>query len=139
MRPRSARRSSSEGWGARGAAEDRLKTTESVLAGVGDILSQARVLAVQGASTQGADSRAAIADNLEGLFQDLLGLANTRDGVSYVFSGYATETARVEFAPTVTMDDRSARLHAGGRLRRHRRRDPGRDRAQRLRHRGLAG
>lgn len=77
---------------ARGAAEDRLKTTESTLAAVGDVLSQVRVLALQGASSQGADSRAAIADNLEGLFQDLVGLANTRDGVSYIFSGFATET-----------------------------------------------
>ncbi len=77
----------------RGAAEDRLKTTESTLAGVGDVLSQVRVLAVQGASTQGADSRNAIADGVEGLFQDLVTLANTRDGVNYVFAGFASETA----------------------------------------------
>ncbi len=78
----------------RGQAENRLQSTESALASVSDILTQVRTLALQGASTQGTQSREAIAQGLEGLFHDMVTAANTDDPTAgYLFSGYATQTA----------------------------------------------
>jgi flagellar hook-associated protein 3 FlgL len=71
------------------ASHDRLAETDGALASIGDIVSQVRTLAVQGANaTYNASDRAKLAVEVHGLFQSALGAANTRaaDG-EYVLAG----------------------------------------------------
>ena len=57
-------------------------------------MTRARELAVQASSgTQTAASRAAIAEEIEGLRDQMLNLANTKFRNRYIFSGYQTDTA----------------------------------------------
>ncbi len=76
-------------------ARRRLEAEEAALAGAGDILQRARELAVRGANdTLSAGDREAVAREVDGLVEDLLGVANATDGNGgYLFSGYRVRTA----------------------------------------------
>ncbi len=72
-----------------GVLKSRLELQESTLGGVADVLQRAHELAVQGNNdTTGPEGRAAIADEIDVLNDQLLSLANTRDANDeYLFSG----------------------------------------------------
>ena len=73
-----------------GQARDSLSLVDSTLSGAGDLLQQIRTLLVQAGNTSLTDSdRASIAVNINSSIDELVGLANTRDGTGgYLFSGY---------------------------------------------------
>ncbi|MDX5362863.1 MAG: flagellar hook-associated protein FlgL [Pseudazoarcus pumilus] len=74
------------------AANDRLRTTENRLTGIGDIMQYMRERTVQaGNAALGPQELGYIATDLRGQFEALLGLANSRDAQGdYVFAGYQT-------------------------------------------------
>lgn len=76
------------------STENRLKKEESALGGVSNILTRIKELAVQASNdTYGPKDREAIATEMQGLQQDLLGFANTRDeNGAYLFSGSRVTT-----------------------------------------------
>lgn len=67
---------------------------ETALSQVTNILQRVRELIVTaGNDTHNAENRETVAKELEGLHQELLGVANTRDGNSqFIFSGYQVDT-----------------------------------------------
>ena len=70
--------------------QTRLEQEDSVLASVGDNLQRARELAVQGLNdTNSVEDRAAIAKEIRQITDQVLALANTRDGQGeYLFAGF---------------------------------------------------
>ena len=71
-----------------------LSMTEAKLNGAGDLLSQARELAVgQGTATATAETRRIAADNVEQLKNEMLSLANSTYNNKYLFSGSRMATA----------------------------------------------
>jgi flagellar hook-associated protein 3 FlgL len=73
-----------------GSARDSLALAESVLAEAGGAIQEARVRLVQAANATLSDAdRRSLAAELRGRFEQLLALANSRDGNGqYLFSGY---------------------------------------------------
>lgn len=71
------------------STENRLKSEETALVGLGDVLTRLRELAVQASNdTYGPKDREIIAIEMAGLQGDLLSFANTRDSNgAYLFSG----------------------------------------------------
>ena len=71
-------------------ARGKLSIAETQVAAVGDLLQSVREKLVQAGSTVLSNSdRSSIAQELEGRFSELLGIANGQDGSgSYLFSGY---------------------------------------------------
>lgn len=71
------------------STENRLKSEETALVGLGDVLTRLRELAVQASNdTYGPKDREIIAIEMAGLQEDLLSFANTRDSNgAYLFSG----------------------------------------------------
>ena len=69
--------------------ENRLKTEETALDGVSNVLTRLKELAIQAANdTYGPKDREIIAIEMQGLQEDLLSFANTRDANgAYLFSG----------------------------------------------------
>ncbi|WP_417685834.1 flagellar hook-associated protein FlgL [Pseudidiomarina gelatinasegens] len=80
---------------ARVGVRNALSQEESVLNSVNDVYSRARTLMVQASSDTLSDpDRASVASELRGLYESLVGLANTRDGNGrYLFGGYQDDTA----------------------------------------------
>lgn len=80
---------------ARVGVKNSLAQEENVLNTVSDIYSRAKTLLVQASSDTLSDlDRAAVASELNGLYESLLGVANTRDGNGrYLFGGYQDDTA----------------------------------------------
>jgi flagellar hook-associated protein 3 FlgL len=77
-----------------GEVESHLSITDSTMSSVTNSLTRARELAVQASSgTQSAASRAAIAEEIENLRDEMLNLSNTKFRNRYIFSGYHTDTA----------------------------------------------
>jgi flagellar hook-associated protein 3 FlgL len=83
-----------------GFAGDTLRLAESTLAQAGEALQAVRELAMAaGNDTLGAADRASLAVAVRGKLQELLGLANTRDGADgYLFAGY--QEGAQPFTPT---------------------------------------
>lgn len=75
-------------------AENKLSVSEGLMTSAGDMLQRIRELAIQGLSdTNNAESRKAIAEEINQLNQAMLGIANTTDvNGEHVFSGYETDT-----------------------------------------------
>jgi flagellar hook-associated protein 3 FlgL len=68
-----------------------LNTVDGALSSLTNVMQSARSLAVQGASdTLTAQQRQALADQVNGLLDEAIGLANTQYGGKYVFAGTAT-------------------------------------------------
>jgi len=71
-----------------------LNATDTALASVTASLQRARELAVEGATdTASSDDRATINAEVQQLQQQVLSLAQTRNGASYLFAGTRTDTA----------------------------------------------
>jgi flagellar hook-associated protein 3 FlgL len=91
----------SQGTGAAVAtSRDRLQMTDNALATVGDVVSQVRALAVQGASdTYNPDNRIALGAQVRGLFQSAIDAANVRgeDG-EFLLAGAKSLTAPFDAA-----------------------------------------
>jgi flagellar hook-associated protein 3 FlgL len=100
-------RALSEGNGAAAqASRERLQLTDNALAGIGDIVSQVRALALQGASdTYNAANRAGLGVQVRDLFQTALAGANTRgsDG-EYLLAGAASLTEPFDAAGVYSGD-----------------------------------
>jgi flagellar hook-associated protein 3 FlgL len=74
-------------------ADSQLGLTDTVMSTVGDILSRARELAVQGSTgTQTPANRASIAQEIANLRDEALRLSQTQFRDRYIFSGYKTGT-----------------------------------------------
>jgi flagellar hook-associated protein 3 FlgL len=70
-------------------AIDELNAADSALNGVNNSIARAQVLAIQfGNDTYSADDRAAAAQEVDGLFHQIIASLNTRFGDRYVFGGY---------------------------------------------------
>lgn len=78
----------------RGVARDALTLTESTLTSVSQLVQDARALAVQaGNGTYSDKDRAPLAAELRSQLDQLIGLANARDGAGeYAFAGYQVDT-----------------------------------------------
>jgi flagellar hook-associated protein 3 FlgL len=75
--------------GAQSAANE-LNTADSALGSVSTALARAQALATQlGNDTYNADDRAAAADEVDGLFKQVVDSLNTRFGDRYIFGGYS--------------------------------------------------
>ncbi len=73
------------------AARTRVDTQESALDQAGDILVRARELAVtEASSSASAQTRNAVAAEIDTLIQQLVALGNTRIGEDFIFGGTAT-------------------------------------------------
>ena len=74
-------------------ADGNLGLTDSIMSSVSTVLTRARELAVQAATgTQTASNRAAIAEEIAKLRDELLRLSGTKSGDRYIFSGLKTDT-----------------------------------------------
>lgn len=103
------------------AAGNSLAVAESTLGSAGDVLQsvQQRLLQAQNATLSAAE-RGIIADDVDGMLGQLLGLANARDGAgAYLFAGYSESAIPFVAAPggvTYQGDDGSRKLEvASGR------------------------
>ena len=75
-------------------ARGDLELAEGVLAQAGDLFQQAHDIAMQGANgSMDAGARAALANQVQGLKDMLVGLANTQGAAGYLFGGSKTTTA----------------------------------------------
>ncbi|VBB42513.1 putative Flagellin and related hook-associated proteins [uncultured Desulfatiglans sp.] len=75
-------------------ADAWLKSTESALGTANDLLVRAKELAVyQASETASAETRAAAAAEVKVIWQEMLRLANTRFGETYIFAGHQTDSA----------------------------------------------
>ncbi|MEW6720387.1 MAG: flagellar hook-associated protein FlgL [Thermodesulfobacteriota bacterium] len=73
-------------------ATSAITAAESALSSVNTALTRVRALAVQGASdSTGASSRAALAEEVGQLRDQILSLANSKAGSRYLFSGFRTD------------------------------------------------
>jgi flagellar hook-associated protein 3 FlgL len=84
------------------AATESLALSESALASAGDVLQHLRTLLVQAGNSPLTDTdRRSIADEMDARVDELIGLANSRDGAGgFLFAGYAERTQ--PFARTAT-------------------------------------
>ncbi len=65
-----------------------LKSQESTLGNVQDLIARAKVLTIQAANaTQNEDTRKAIANEIDSILKSILGLANSQLGEKYLFAG----------------------------------------------------
>jgi flagellar hook-associated protein 3 FlgL len=80
---------------ARVMARNTLSQTESVLNSVSDGITSAKTLMIQAANGTLSDAdRQSIASELNGIYQTMIGLANTTDGNgNYLFGGYRNDSA----------------------------------------------
>lgn len=68
-----------------------LRSQESTLGNVQDLIARAKVLAIQAANdTQNSQSRQAIANEIDGIISSILALANSQLGEKYLFAGKKT-------------------------------------------------
>lgn len=79
---------------ARVSARNALSQQESILNSVGDAITRAKTLLIQGANGTLSDAdRASNASELKGVFENLLGQANSTDGNGrYLFGGYKEDS-----------------------------------------------
>ncbi|MDO9104280.1 MAG: flagellar hook-associated protein FlgL [Methylovulum sp.] len=93
------------------AAQQRLELEDSVLQNATDIMYRIKELSVQGLNASNSQSdRVTIAEELDGLNDELLGLANTKNANGeYLFSGYKTDTPAFSKA----IDNTGAYSYAG--------------------------
>src|SRR5579872_4081880 len=84
-------------------ASSWLNQTDSALASVSDAIQRARELAVQAANgTMSSDDRTSVDSEIQQLQQQVLGLANTKDGSSYLFAGTKSDAPGFTSANPIT-------------------------------------
>ncbi|KAF0185843.1 MAG: flagellar hook-associated protein 3 FlgL [Nitrospirae bacterium] len=78
------------------SAKSYLGALDGSFVNLTDVLTRSRELAVQGANaTVDASSRIAIGKEVRALFETSVGIANTKVGDRYIFSGYLTNSAPI--------------------------------------------
>lgn len=83
-----------------------LSASESALTHVQDLISNARALSVQMASaTTGTAERASAAENVQGLMEEIISLADTDVNGRYIFAGSKTDTAPFDQSGTYNGDN----------------------------------
>jgi len=83
-----------------------LTASESALTHVQDLISNARALSVQMATaTTGTAERASAAENVQGLMEEIISLANTEVNGRYIFAGSKTDTAPFDQSGTYNGDN----------------------------------
>jgi flagellar hook-associated protein 3 FlgL len=88
--------------------ESWLNVTDSTLNTAGDLLIRAKELALsQANATSTADTRESVAEEVKNIYDNLLQLANTKLGDSYIFAGHKTDT------PPFSRDDDYIISHNG--------------------------
>jgi flagellar hook-associated protein 3 FlgL len=95
---------------------DRLQVTDNALASIGDVVSQIRTLAVQGASaTYNPDNRVALGAQVRGLFLSAIDSANVRgrDG-EFLLAGTNSLTAPFDATGAYTGDARVRAIPSDG-------------------------
>ena len=76
------------------ASQTTLNLSVSTLGSVGQLLSQANSLALQGANTSNdASTNSAVAQEVDSILQQMVTLANTQSGGQYLYGGTATKQA----------------------------------------------
>ena len=79
------------------SAQSNLGALDSSFSNLVEVLTRGRELAVQGANaTVDASSRIAIAKEVKALFESAIGIANTKVGDRYIFSGYQTNITPID-------------------------------------------
>jgi flagellar hook-associated protein 3 FlgL len=79
------------------SAKGSLEAADSSLSGLNDILTRAKELALSGATgTTDANSRLMIAKEIGVLFESAVGIANTKVGDRYIFSGFKSNIAPID-------------------------------------------
>jgi len=92
-------------------AEEELTVAESALGQASFIYNRAREIAIAGSNaSMGAASRAALAEEVEGLRAQMLTLANTRVADVYVFGGYKTTAEPFDGITAAYNGDNGVRL-----------------------------
>lgn len=88
------RQALSTGMGAAiSTSTNQLQQTDGALSTISSVISQARTLAVQGASVTNANERVQIGEQVQALFQTALSAANTQDSDgTYLLAGSQTQT-----------------------------------------------
>lgn len=86
-------------------AESQLALTDTIMSSVASAITRARELAVQASSgTQTAADRAAVAEEIASLRDEVLRLSKTKLGERYIFSGYKTDTEPFDASYNYTGD-----------------------------------
>jgi len=74
-------------------SQDWLNATDKALGDMANVLTRAQSLALQGANdTLGADERASLATEVDGLLEQAVAIGNARHGDHYLFSGFQVNT-----------------------------------------------
>jgi flagellar hook-associated protein 3 FlgL len=96
-------------------AEAQLNNTESALGELGDIVVRAKEIALQQASGASAndETRVAVAEEINQLFQSAIGTANRRIGDRYVFGGYKTDKPPITIEGKYVGDDGQMMIEVG--------------------------
>ncbi len=94
-----------------GSARQRLSLEETSLSSATDVLQSIRELAVQGLNdSNNADNRKQIADKIDQLNKQLMGIANTQNANGeYIFSGYKSDQQSFTDAPYAYHGDGNTR------------------------------
>ena len=96
------------------SATTALNSSVSALQNAGNILTQAKTIAIQGAQNSNPPAAmAAMADQVNGLIQQLLNAANTKSGNQYLFSGTATRTQPFVVSSTNTQGSPETIVYQG--------------------------
>jgi flagellar hook-associated protein 3 FlgL len=96
-------------------AEAQLNNTESALGELAEIVVRAKEIALQQASGASAndDTRIAVAEEINQLFQSAIGTGNRRIGDRYVFGGYKTDKPPVTIEGKYVGDDGQMMIEVG--------------------------
>jgi flagellar hook-associated protein 3 FlgL len=96
-------------------AEAQLNNTESALGELAEIVVRAKEIALQQASGASAndDTRVAVAEEINQLFQSAVGTGNRRIGDRYVFGGYKTDKPPVTIEGKYVGDDGQMMIEVG--------------------------
>lgn len=93
------------------SAADELSVAERALDSASELIAEAKSLAVQGSNEAlSATDRTALAQQVLGIREQLLGMANTRGSTGYVFGGTKTSTPPFDVNGNFTGNDTVMRL-----------------------------
>lgn len=96
-------------------ARGDMELAEGVLAQAGDLFQQAHDIAMQGANgSLDAATRATLASQVQGLKEQLVGLANTQGATGYLFGGSKTATQPFAASGAFSGDDHDHVVDVGG-------------------------
>jgi flagellar hook-associated protein 3 FlgL len=96
-------------------ARSNLELAEGVLAQAGDLFTRAQEIAMQGANgSLDAATRASLSDEVKGLKQQLVSLANTKGSAGYLFGGSKTTTSPFAVSGAFSGDDVDHMVDLGG-------------------------